>query len=166
MSMAHISRRGTPTQTVGDLPAVGTKAPGFTLAGSDLSDMTQGEWAGRRLVLSIFPSIDTATCATSVRKFNALASTLENTTVLCVSNDLPMAQTRFCGAEGLSNIATASAFRSDFGDVYGVRILDGGLRGLLARAVVVIDTDGTVLHTELVDDTGHEPDYEAAIAAL
>jgi len=125
--MAHISRRGTPTQTVGDLPAVGTKAPGFTLAGSDLSDVTQGEWAGRRLVLSIFPSIDTATCATSVRKFN---------------------------------------FRSDFGDVYGVRILDGGLRGLLARAVVVIDTDGTVLHTELVDDTGHEPDYDAAIAAL
>jgi len=125
--MAHISRRGTPTQTVGDLPAVGTKAPGFTLAGSDLSDVTQGEWAGRRLVLNIFPSIDTATCATSVRKFN---------------------------------------FRPDFGDVYGVRILDGGLRGLLARAVVVIDTDGTVLHTELVDDTGHEPDYDAAIAAL
>ena len=164
--MAHISRRGTPTQTVGDLPAVDTKAPGFTLAGSDLSDVTQGEWAGRRLVLNIFPSIDTATCATSVRKFNALASTLENTTVLCVSNDLPMAQSRFCGAEGLSNVATASAFRSDFGDVYGVRILDGGLRGLLARAVFVIDTYGTVLHTELVDDTGHEPDYDAAIAAL
>jgi len=164
--MAHISRRGTPTQTVGDLPAVGTKAPGFTLAGSDLSDMTQGEWAGRRLVLSIFPSIDTATCATSVRKFNALASTLENTTVLCVSNDLPMAQTRFCGAEGLSGVATASAFRSDFGDVYGVRILDGGMRGLLARAVVVLDTDGTVLHAELVDDIGHEPNYDAAIAAL
>ena len=164
--MAHISRRGTPTQTVGDLPAVGTKAPGFTLAGSDLSDVTQGELAGRRLVLNIFPSIDTATCATSVRKFNALASTLENTTVLCVSNDLPMAQTRFCGAEGLSGVATASAFRSDFGDVYGVRILDGGMRGLLARAVVVLDTDGTVLHAELVDDIGHEPNYDAAIAAL
>ena len=164
--MAHISRRGTPTQTVGDLPSVGTKAPGFTLAGSDLSDVTQGEWAGRRLVLNIFPSIDTATCATSVRKFNALASTLENTTVLCVSNDLPMAQTRFCGAEGLSGVATASAFRSDFGDVYGVRILDGGMRGLLARAVVVLDTDGTVLHAELVDDIGHEPNYDAAIAAL
>ena len=164
--MAHITRRGTPTETVGDLPAIGTKAPGFTLAGPDLSDVTQGAWVGRRLVLNIFPSIDTATCATSVRKFNALASTLENTTVLCVSNDLPMAQARFCGAEGLSNVATASAFRSDFGDVYGVRILDGGLRGLLARAVVVIDRDGIVLYTELVDDTSHEPDYDAAIGAL
>ena len=164
--MAHISRRGTPAETVGDLPAVGTKAPGFTLTGHDLADVTQDEWSGRRLVLNIFPSIDTATCATSVRTFNALASTLENTTVLCVSNDLPMAQNRFCGAEGLSGVATASAFRSDFGDVYGVRILDGGMRGLLARAVVVLDTDGTVLHAELVDDIGHEPNYAAAIAAL
>jgi thiol peroxidase len=164
--MAHISRRGTPTTTVGDLPTVGSKAPGFTLALANLEDVTQDHWSGRRLVLNIFPSIDTNTCAMSVRKFNALASTLENTTVLCVSNDLPYAQTRFCGAEGLSNVATGSAFRSDFGDVYGVRILDGGLRGLLARAVVVIDTDGTVKYTELVDDTGHEPNYDAAIAAL
>ena len=164
--MAHITRRGTPTTTVGDLPAVGSKAPGFTLAAADLEDVTQDHWAGRRLVLNIFPSLDTRTCAISVRTFNALASTLENTTVVCVSNDLPMAQARFCGAEGLSEVATASAFRSDFGDVYGVRILDGGYRGLLARAVVVIDTDGTVLYTELVDDIGNEPDYDAAIAAL
>jgi len=164
--MAHITRRGTPTETVGDLPAVGTTAPGFTLAAHDLADVTQDEWSGRRVVLNIFPSIDTATCATSVRTFNALASTLENTTVLCVSNDLPYAQSRFCGAEGISNVATASAFRSDFGDVYGVRILDGALRGLLARAVVVIDADGTVIHTELVDDTSHEPNYDAASAAL
>lgn len=164
--MAHITRRGTPTTTAGELPAVGSKAPGFTLTAADLEDVTQEHWAGRRLVLNIFPSVDTHTCAMSVRTFNALASTLENTTVLCVSNDLPYAQTRFCGAEGLSNVATASAFRSDFGDVYGVRILDGGLRGLLARAVVVIDTDGTVIHTELVDDIGHEPNYDAALAAL
>ena len=164
--MAHITRRGTTTTTVGELPAVGSKAPGFTLTATDLEDVTQDHWAGTRLVLNIFPSVDTGTCAMSVRTFNALASTLENTTVVCVSNDLPYAQSRFCGAEGLSNVATASAFRSDFGDVYGVRILDGGMRGLLARAVVVIDTDGTVLYTELVDDIGHEPNYDAAIAAL
>jgi thiol peroxidase len=164
--MAHITRRGTPTTTVGELPPVGSKAPGFTLTAGNLEDVTQDHWAGRRLVLNIFPSVDTNTCAMSVRTFNALASTLENATVLCVSNDLPYAQSRFCGAEGLSNVATASAFRSDFGDVYGVRILDGALRGLLARAVVVIDTDGIVIHTELVDDIGHEPNYDAAIAAL
>ncbi len=164
--MAHISRRGTPTTTVGDLPAVGSKAPDFTLTAGDMSDITRDHWAGRRLVLNIFPSVDTTTCAMSVRRFNALASTLADTTVVCVSNDLPYAQSRFCGAEGLSNVATASAFRSDFGDVYGVRILDGAMRGLLARAVVVIDTDGTVIHTELVDDIGHEPDYDAAIAVL
>jgi thiol peroxidase len=164
--MALITRRGTATTTVGDLPAVGTKAPGFTLVASDLSDVSQEHWAGRRLVLNIFPSVDTGTCATSVRKFNALASTLENTAVICVSMDLPFAQNRFCGAEGLANVATASAFRSDFADTYGVRILDGDYRGLLARAVVVIDTDGTVIHAELVDDIGHEPDYDAAIAVL
>ena len=164
--MAHITRRGTLTETVGDLPTIGSLAPGFTLTGGDLEDVTQDHWAGRRLVLNIFPSVDTGTCAMSVRRFNALASTLENTTVVCVSNDLPYAQSRFCGAEGLSNVAMGSAFRSDFGDVYGVRILDGGLRGLLARAVVVIDADGTVVHTELVDDIGHEPNYDAAISAL
>lgn len=164
--MALITRHGIATTTVGDLPAVGSKAPGFTLVGSDLSDVTQEHWGGRRLVLNIFPSLDTGTCATSVRKFNALASTLENTAVVCISMDLPFAQKRFCGAEGLSNVATGSAFRSDFADTYGVRILDGDYRGLLARAVVVIDTDGTVLHTQLVDDIGHEPDYDAAIAAL
>ncbi|MHB1008543.1 MAG: thiol peroxidase, partial [Propionibacteriaceae bacterium] len=114
----------------------------------------------------IFPSVDTGTCATSVRKFNTLASTLENTAVICVSMDLPFAQNRFCGAEGLANVTTASAFRSAFADTYGVRILDGDYRGLLARAVVVIDTDGTVIHTDLVDDIGHEPDYDSAIAVL
>jgi thiol peroxidase len=164
--MAHITRRGTPTETVGELPAVGTKAPAFTLTASDLSDVTAAHWPGRRLVLNIFPSVDTGTCAMSVRKFNELASTLENTTVVCISNDLPYAQTRFCGAEGLSHVATASGFRSDFGDTYGVRILDGVMRGLLARAVVVLDADGTVLHTELVDDIGHEPNYDAAISVL
>jgi thioredoxin-dependent peroxiredoxin len=164
--MALIIRHGTATTTVGDLPPVGAKAPGFTLADSDLSDVTENDWGARRLVLNIFPSVDTGTCATSVRKFNSLASTLENTTVICISMDLPFAQNRFCGAEGLSNVATASAFRSDFGDTYGLRILDGDYRGLLARAVVVIDADGTVIHTQLVDDIGHEPDYGAAIAVL
>jgi thioredoxin-dependent peroxiredoxin len=164
--MAHITRRGTDTTTVGDLPPVGSPAPGFTLTTGTMEDVTQEHWEGRRLVLNIFPSVDTGTCAMSVRKFNALASTLENTTVVCISNDLPYAQSRFCGAEGLSNVATASAFRSDFGDTYGVTILDGAMRGLLARAVVVVDTDGTVLHTELVADIGHEPDYDAAIAVL
>ena len=164
--MALITRRGVAATTVGDLPPVGTKAPDFTLVHSDLSDVSQEHWAGRRLVRNIFPSVDTGTCATSVRTFNALASTLENTAVICVSMDLPFAQNRCCGAEGLANVATGSAFRSDFGDAYGLTILDGDYRGLLARAVVVIDTDGTVLHTELVGDIGHEPDYDAAIAAL
>ncbi len=164
--MALIIRHGIARTTVGELPAVGAKAPSFALAVSDMSDVTQEHWAGRRLVLNIFPSVDTGTCATSVRKFNALASTLENTTVICISMDLPFAQNRFCGAEGLSNVSTGSAFRSDFADRYGVRILDGDYRGLLARSVVVIDTDGRVLHSQLVDDIGVEPDYDAAIGVL
>lgn len=164
--MAHITLRGTPTETVGDLPAVGTKAPAFTVTLEDLADVTLDRWTGRRIVLNIFPSIDTGVCAASVRKFNQLASGLENTVVVCVSNDLPFAQNRFCGAEGLENVATASAFRTDFGDTFGVRIVDGPMRGLLARSVVVLAADRTVLHTELVDDIGHEPNYEAAVAAL
>ncbi len=164
--MAHITRRGVPAETSGDLPAVGAQAPAFSVTLADLSDVTVQHWKGRRVVLNIFPSVDTAVCATSVRKFNQLASTLENTTVVCVSNDLPFAQARFCGAEGLANVAMGSGFRTGFGEAFGVRIVDGPIAGLLARAVVVLSAEGTVLHTELVPETGDEPDYDAAIAAL
>jgi thiol peroxidase len=164
MAQTHLG--GNPVNTAGDLPATGQQTPSFTLTKGDLSDVTAGDLAGQRVVLNIFPSVDTPTCANSVRKFNELASSLDNTTVLCVSADLPFAQGRFCGAEGLSNVSTASSFRSDFGSAYGVQLVDGRLAGLLARAVVVLDTDGTVLHSQLVPEIANEPDYDAAIAAL
>jgi thiol peroxidase len=155
-----------PVQTVGELPALGSHAPEYTLTGADLVDFTSASQAGSRVVLNIFPSIDTGVCATSVRRFNELAAGLENTVVVCASADLPFALRRFCGAEGIENVTVGSSFRSSFGTDYGVTMVDGGMRGLLARAVVVFDTDGTVLHTELVDAIGHEPGYDAAVAAL
>lgn len=164
--MASITVRELPVSTVGELPAVGSIAPAFTLVGADMSDVTSESLAGRRLVISIFPSVDTGVCAQSVREFNARAAALENTTVLCVSKDLPFAQARFCGAEGLDDVVTASAFRSSFGEDYGVTMADGPLAGLLSRSVVVIGTDGVVRHTEQVAETSHEPDYDAALAAL
>lgn len=164
--MATITRRGAEVHSIGELPAVGTKLPAFTLTGSDMSDFDAGVIAGRRVVLNIFPSIDTGTCAMSVRRFNELAAGLENTLVLCVSADLPYAQARFCGAEGIQNVVTGSSFRSSFGADYGVTMVDGGMRGLLSRAVVVADADGTVRYTEQVPELSHEPDYEAALAAL
>ena len=156
---------GTPVTLVGDLPATGSPAPDFRLVGTDLTTAVTRP-TDQRTVLNIFPSVDTGVCAASVRKFNELAAGLDNTTVVCVSNDLPMAQARFCGAEGIESVATGSAFRSDFGDAYGVRLLDGKFEGLLARSVVVIDTDGTVLHSQLVEEIAQEPDYDAAVAAL
>jgi thiol peroxidase len=162
--MATTALGDTPVQTVGDLPAVGSPAPAFTLTGPDLKDVVLPR--GRRVVLNIFPSIDTSTCATSVRRFNALAAGLENTTVVCVSADLPFALRRFCGAEGIEDVVTASTFRSSFGRDYGVTMADGGMRGLLARSVVVIDAEGTVSYVELVPSIGQEPDYDAAIAAI
>ena len=162
--MATTALGGNPVSTVGDLPSVGTTAPGFDLVGSDFSGVTLGE--GTRTVLNIFPSVDTGVCAASVRKFNELAASLDNTTVLCVSQDLPLAQARFCGAEGIEGVTAASAFRSSFGDDYGVRLLDGKFEGLLARAVVVIDETGTVAYTQLVPEIATEPDYDAAVAAL
>ncbi|MDN5790126.1 MAG: thiol peroxidase [Micrococcales bacterium] len=162
--MATTALRGTPVHTIGELPALGSAAPDFTLTGPDLADLPRPE--GTRVVLNIFPSIDTGVCATSVRRFNELAAGLEGTTVVCVSKDLPFALGRFCGAEGIDNVTTGSAFRSSFGEDYGVTLTDGAMRGLLARSVVVIDRDGKVSYTELVDDIGHEPDYDAAIAAL
>lgn len=164
--MAQTAFQGNPVQTVGDLPATGAAAPAFDLTGTDLSDVTSSGLQGRRVVLNIFPSVDTGVCATSVRKFNELAAGLDNTSVVCASADLPFALGRFCGAEGIDNVVAASSFRSDFGRDYGVAMSDGPLRGLLARSVVVLDTDGKVLHAELVPEITTEPDYDAAVAAL
>ena len=164
--MASLTFHESPVSTVGELPAVGSAAPAFELVGADLGEVTSASLAGRRVVVSIFPSVDTGVCAQSVREFNTRAAGLENTTVLCVSKDLPFAQARFCGAEGLSDVVTVSAFRSSFGEDYGVTMADGPLAGLLARAVVVIGVDGVVRHTELVAEVTDEPDYDAALAAL
>jgi len=157
--------RGNPINTVGELPTVGSKAPGFNLTGADLSTVNNEQFNGKPVLLSIFPSVDTPVCATSVRKFNELAAD-SGATVVNVSKDLPFAQNRFCGAEGIENVTTASAFRDSFGEDYGVSIADGPFAGLLARAVVVIGADGNVAYTELVPEIAQEPDYDAALAAL
>ncbi|TRW77015.1 thiol peroxidase [Mycolicibacterium sp. 018/SC-01/001] len=163
--MAQITLRGNPINTVGELPAVGSPAPGFTLVGTDLGTVADDQFRGKPLLLNIFPSVDTPVCATSVRTFNERAAA-SGGAVLCVSNDLPFAQKRFCGAEDIENVTPASAFRGGFGDDYGVTITDGPMAGLLARAVVVVGADGTVSYTELVPEIGQEPDYDAALAAL
>lgn len=162
--MATTALKGNPVETIGDLPTVGDVAPDFSLATTDLEDLTRPD--GKRVVLNIFPSVDTGVCATSVRKFNELAAGLENTEVICASEDLPFALKRFCGAEGIENVTAASAFRSTFGEDYGVTLTETGMKGLLARSVVVIDTDGTVLHSQLVPEITAEPDYDAALAVL
>ncbi len=164
--MATTSLRGNPVHTVGELPSVGDKAPAYTLTGGDLTDVASDGFSGSRVVLNIFPSLDTPTCAASVRRFNELATSFDNTVVVCASADLPFAMRRFCGVEGIENVVTGSSFRSSFGTDLGVTMADGPMRGLLARSVVVVDTDGSVLHTELVPDIGSEPDYDAAAAAL
>ena len=165
-SMTDITLDGTPVHTHGSLPTVGTKAPGFTLVGNDLSPIALADFAGSRLILNIFPSVDTGICATSVRTFNERAAGLENTKVLCISRDLPFAQARFCGAEGIENVTVASDFRTTFGETYGVTMITGPLEGLLARAVIVLDEKGNVTHSQLVPEIKQEPDYEAALAAL
>ena len=164
--MAETKLRGNPVHTVGELPKVGTPAPSFTLAKTDLTDLTNGELAGQRVVLNIFHSLDTGTCAASVRRFNELASGLDNTSVVCVSADLPFALGRFCGAEGLDKVIPASTFRSDFGTAYGVQLADSKIAGLMARSVVVFDEHGTVTYSKLCPELSEEPDYDAAIAAL
>ena len=164
--MAQITLRGNPIHTAGDLPAVGTAAPDFKLTGGNLADVTASDFAGKTLILNIFPSLDTAVCAASVRAFNQRAAGREDTAVLNVSADLPFAQSRFCGAEGIENVTSASTFRSDFGDAYGVRITDGPMAGLLSRAVVVVGPDGKVVYTEQVPEIAQEPDYEAALSSL
>jgi thiol peroxidase len=165
--VATVTLRGTPVETSGDLPTVGASAPEFTLVSQDLSETSLADHKGKRVILNIFPSIDTPTCQQSVRSFNEKAAALDNTIVLCVSPDLPFAQARFCGAENIENVATASNFRStDFGKDYGLTFTTGPLMGLLARAVVVIDTDGKVVYNELVAEIAQEPNYDNALAAL
>lgn len=165
--MARTALHGNAVNTSGDLPAAGAPAPAFTLTTKDLGAVSSGDLAGGRVVLNIFPSVDTGTCAASVRAFNQRAAGLEDTTVVCVSADLPFAAGRFCEAEGIENVITGSVFRNrEFMDDYGVGMVDGPLEGLCARAVVVIDGDGTVLHSHLVPEIVDEPDYDAALAAL
>jgi thiol peroxidase len=165
--MAQITFKGNPTNTVGELPQVGSPAPDFKLTKSDLTDITLKDLRGKRVVLNIFPSIDTPVCASSVRKFNAEADKLANTVILCVSEDLPFAHSRFCAAEGLKNVVTASDFRTgELGKKYGVEITNGPLAGLLARAVVVVDETGEVVYTEQVPEITREPNYANALKLL
>jgi len=166
--MSHITLGGKPTHTVGDLPAAGSEAPAFIAIKPDMSSISLDDLRGKKVVLNIFPSIDTGVCATSVREFNKRAATQDNVTVLCLSLDLPFAQKRFCGAEGIDRVLVASGFRDggSFGDTYGVRIATGAFEGLYARAIVVLDEAGRVLHTEMVSEIGHEPNYDAAWRVL
>ncbi|GEM55523.1 lipid hydroperoxide peroxidase [Flavobacterium branchiophilum NBRC 15030 = ATCC 35035] len=165
--MATITLGGNLININGNLPTVGSKAIDFKLISNDLSEVSLSNFEGQKLVLNIFPSIDTGTCATSVRKFNAQASQLENTKVLCISRDLPFAQKRFCGAEGLENVHNLSDFKNgDFGKNYGLEIVDGPLAGLHSRVVIVIDEKGTIVYTEQVPEIANEPNYEAALKVL
>ena len=165
--MAQFKLKGNTFNTLGAMPAVGAAAPAFSVTRTDLSNVGAADFAGKRIVLNIFPSIDTDVCAASVRRFNAEAGKLADTVVLCVSMDLPFALKRFCGAEGLDNVVTTSDFRDgNFGRAYGVRIADGPLAGLLARSVVVVGKDGKVIHSQLAPETAEEPDYAAVLKAL
>lgn len=162
-----IKLKGIPYKTYGDLPQVGSKAPDFTLTKGDLSDFSLHDITGKQIILNIFPSLDTATCAASVRHFNQLANQLPNTLILCISMDLPFAQKRFCETEGLENVIPLSAFRSsEFTEKYGVKIIEGPLTGLLARSVIVIKPDGTVGYTQLVDEIVNEPNYDDVMGYL
>ncbi|MDV7393126.1 thiol peroxidase [Arthrospira platensis SPKY1] len=165
--MATVTLAGNAVNTNGSLPNVGTKAPDFTLVKADLSSVSLSDYSGKRLILNIFPSIDTGVCAQSVRTFNEKAASIENTKVLCISRDLPFAQKRFCGAEGIDNIEVLSDFRNgSFGDAYGLTFVDGALTGLHARAVVVLNENAEVVYTELVPEITSEPNYEMALASL
>jgi thiol peroxidase len=165
--MASITLGGNPINTSGELPKVGSQLADFKLIQNDLSVASLSNFAGKNLILNIFPSIDTGTCAASVRKFNETAGNMENTTVLCISRDLPFAQKRFCGAEGLENVVNLSDFQQgDFGKTNGLEIVDGPLSGLHSRVLIVTDTKGTIIHTEQVPEIADEPNYEAALAVL
>lgn len=157
---------GKPVQTYAQLPALNQQAPDFTLTDVDMKDQNLASYKGKYLILNIFPSVDTGVCSASVRHFNEDAANLPNTIVLCISKDLPFAQKRFCGAEGIKNVVMLSDFRSDFGKTYGVEITDSAMKGLLSRAVVVIDPQGKIVYEEQVADISHEPNYEAAMKAV
>lgn len=165
--MARITLQGNPINTIGELPENGSKAPDFKLTKTDLSDVSIADFAGKRLILNIFPSIDTGVCAMSVRRFNAEAEKINNASVLCISADLPFAMGRFCGAEGLDKVITLSMMRDkQFGTDYGLTIIDGPLAGLLSRAIVILDENGKVVYSEQVPEIAQEPDYEAALKSL
>ncbi len=164
--MASITLSGNPINTCGDLPAIGSSAPDFTLTNGKLEDVSLADYSGKKKILNIVPSLDTPTCATSTRKFNEQASKLDNTVVLIVSADLPFAQGRFCEAEGLKDVIPLSTMRSDFSDDYGVTIIDGPLAGITARAIVVVDENDKVSYTQLVGEIADEPDYDSALASL
>ena len=161
-----ITLGGKTVHTVGQLPAVGTQVKNFTLSGVDLQDKMLADFKGKYIIMNIFPSVNTGVCSKSVRKFNEDAAALTNTTVLCISKDLPFAQKAFCGAEGINNVVMLSDFRTDFGNIYGVQIADGPMKGLLSRAVIVVNPEGKVVYQQQVPEIGQEPDYSAAIAAI
>jgi thioredoxin-dependent peroxiredoxin len=165
--MATVTLRGTPVQTSGELPAKGSKAPDFKLVNPDLKDVSLGDFAGKKKILNIYPSVDTPVCATSTRKFNEKAGAFKDAVVICIAADLPFAFRRFCAAEGLSNVQTLSTMRGrEFAKNYGVELTTGPMAGLLARAIVVLDPDNKVLHTELVPEIAQEPNYDAALKAV
>lgn len=165
--MANITLGGTPTTTVGELPKIGSKAPDFKLVGTDMSTVSLNDFKGSKLILNIFPSVDTGVCASSVRHFNEKAANLNNTKVLCISRDLPFAQKRFCGAEGIENVINLSDYiDGSFGNDYGLMINNGAFNGLHSRVIVIVDENGNVTYTEQVPEIGEAPNYEAALAAL
>ena len=157
-----VTLQGNPVHILGNLPEVGTVAPEFSVVGKDLSEIKLSDFKGKRVVLNVFPSVDTAVCAMSVRRFNQEATKYDNTVVLCISKDLPFAMGRFCSANDIENVYVGSAFRSDFGKTYGFEILDGPLRGLLARGLVIVDENSKVIGTSLCEEIAEEPDYEMA----
>jgi thiol peroxidase len=165
-TMTTIKLKGNEIHTVGSLPATGTAAQNFTLTATDLSDKSLSDFKGKTIVLNIFPSINTGVCAASVRNFNKEAAGWNNAVVLCISKDLPFAQKQFCGAEGIENVVMLSDFRSDFGHEYGVQMADGPMKGLLSRAVVVINPEGKIVYEEQVPEIAQEPDYSSALAAM
>ncbi len=164
--MANVTLKSNPFTTIGELPKTGSTAPNFVLTNTDLSEVSLSDFKGQNIILNIFPSVDTGTCATSVRTFNQKASNLDNTKVLCVSKDLPFAHARFCGAEGIENVLSLSDISGEFGKKYEVAFANGPLKGLLSRSIVVINTNGEVIYTEQVSETVDEPNYELALASL
>jgi thiol peroxidase len=165
--MAKVTLKGNFINTIGNLPLLGSKTPSFTATKTDLTEIGLNDFQGKKVIFNIFPSLDTATCAMSVRKFNEAANKLKNTVILCISADLPFAQQRFCGAENLKNVMPLSIFRhTEFGKDYGVTIIDGPLKGLLARAVVIVDESGKVIYTQQVSEIIDEPDYQAALKII